>query len=84
GPDLLIDLDKASKELVNAFSQALLLAVNIAYVSPETLPTLLVKASREASALAVEAGYYSSETVPLMISKAVLQATALAKATASA
>ncbi|MCS7129357.1 MAG: 50S ribosomal protein L10 [Candidatus Caldarchaeum sp.] len=84
GSDLLIDLDRASRDLAAAFSQALMFAVNISYISPETLPALLAKASREASALAVEAGYYTKETMPLMLSRAYLESTALAKAAGQA
>ncbi|MDW8084273.1 MAG: 50S ribosomal protein L10 [Candidatus Caldarchaeum sp.] len=78
--DLILDPAKTAEELAAAASLALGLAVNISYISKETLPALLVKAMLQARALSVEAGYYTAETVPAMLLRAQAESMALAKA----
>lgn len=78
--DLVIDPVKTAEELSTAASMALGFAVNISYITKETLPLLLVKAWTQARALSVEAGFYTAETVPLMLAKAQAESAALAKA----
>ncbi|MEM4302839.1 MAG: 50S ribosomal protein L10 [Candidatus Caldarchaeum sp.] len=80
GGELVVDLDKTSAELRNGFATALALALNISYISSETLPLLIVKAGREAAAIAVETGYYAKEVLPLIIARALSESTALSKA----
>ncbi|MCS7109937.1 MAG: 50S ribosomal protein L10 [Candidatus Caldarchaeum sp.] len=78
--DLVIDPAKTSEEIAAAASIAYGFAVNISYISKETVPALLAKALLQARALSMEAGYYTVETVPAMIAKAQAEYTALAKA----
>lgn len=78
--DLMIDPQKTAEELAAAASLAYGFAVNISYISKETLPALLTKALLQARALSVEAGYITSETVPLMLMRAQAESAALAKA----
>ncbi|MEM2237476.1 MAG: 50S ribosomal protein L10 [Candidatus Caldarchaeum sp.] len=80
GGELVVDLDKTSAELRNGVTTALALALNISYISSETLPLLIVKAGREAAAIAVETGYYAKEVLPLIIARALSESTALSKA----
>jgi large subunit ribosomal protein L10 len=78
GQDLLIDLDKYKEELVRSFKQALALATEAGYMTPETVKPLLVKAQLQARSLASEAGYVTSETADFVLPRAHAQAQAVA------
>ena len=76
-----IDLDKYRESLVQGYSSAKALAVEIGYVTKETAPEIIAKAYREALAVAVEAGEITPESAPLILAKAEAEANAvLAKA----
>jgi large subunit ribosomal protein L10 len=76
--DLTINLEEYKEELARSFGQALALATEIGYMTPETIKPLLVKAEQQARSLASEAGYVTSETAGLVLSKAQMQAQAVA------
>ena len=76
--DLLINLDEYKDELVRSFEQALALATEAGYMTPETVKPLLVKAQQQARSLASEAGYLTSATADFVLSRANAQAQALA------
>ncbi len=76
-----IDLDKYRESLIQGYSSAKALAVEIGYVTKETAPEIIAKAYREALAVAVEAGAITPESAPLILAKAEAEANAvLAKA----
>ena len=76
--DLLINLDEYKDELVRSFEQALVLATEAGYITPETVKPLLVKAQQRAESLASEAGYLTSETAGFVLPRAYAQAQAVA------
>jgi large subunit ribosomal protein L10 len=76
--DLLINLDEYKDELVRSFEQALALATEAGYMTPETVKPLLVKAQQQARSVASEAGYLTSATADFVLSRAHAQAHALA------
>jgi large subunit ribosomal protein L10 len=76
-----IDLDKYRASLLQGYSSAKALAVQIGYVTKETAPEIIAKAYREALAVAVEAGEITPESAPVILAKAEAEANAvLAKA----
>jgi large subunit ribosomal protein L10 len=78
GRDLLfIPKEHYVGQLRSAHASAFNLAVNIGFVTSETVLLLVAKAHREAMALAAEAGIMTSETVGLVLAKASAQADAL-------
>ena len=78
GPSLILDMDEYRARLDQAIGSAFQLAVQTAYVTPQTVTTILNKAATEARAVAIEAGYASKETVEDLIAKANSQARTLA------
>ena len=76
--DLKLNLDEYKEELVRSFGQALALAIEAGYMTPETVKPLLVKAEQQARSLAAEAGYLIPETVGFVLPRAQAQAQALA------
>jgi len=70
GEDLRIDLDAVRKQFEEALGQALALAINAAFPTPETLPSMLNGAQRNALNLALNAGYPTSETVAPLLGRA--------------
>jgi large subunit ribosomal protein L10 len=76
--DLRINLDEYREDLVRSFEQALALATEAGYMTPETVKPLLVKAQQQARSLAAEAGYLTSETAGFVLPRAQLQAEAVA------
>ena len=76
--DLKLNLDEYKEELVRSFEQALALATEAGYMTPETVKPLLVKAQQQARSLVVEAGYLTSETAGFVLPKAQMQAQAIA------
>ena len=76
--DLKLDIDEYKEELVRSFEQALALATEAGYMTPETVKPLLVKAQQQARSLVAEAGYITSETAGFVLPKAQMQAQAVA------
>jgi len=74
---LAVDLDARRAEVVAAHRRALGLAVELGYVTPETLPILVTKAHRRALALAVAAGYATKETITPLLARALREALAV-------
>ena len=77
-PDILdIDIDEFIGRLQQAYSNAFNLAVDRAWVSKQTIETLVLKAHNDAFVLAVEQGIINKETIKHVISKANAQMLAL-------
>ena len=76
--DLKLDLEGYKEELARSFAQALVLATEAGYMTPETVTPLLIKAHQEAISLAAEAGYVTSETAGFVLPRAQMQAQAIA------
>ncbi len=69
-PDVLsLDLDQVYKDFQEAYTKALNLAVNSAYVVPETAEILITKAFSDARNLAINAGIYEKDVMDDIISK---------------
>ncbi|MCC6042433.1 MAG: 50S ribosomal protein L10 [Candidatus Verstraetearchaeota archaeon] len=75
--DLKIDVEKYKKDIADAFTRALSLAINAVFVTPESAPYIISKAVAEARNLAINACYPTREVVGHIIAKAYAQATAL-------
>ena len=88
GEDLLIDLDAVKKQFEEASGQALALAINAAFPTPETIPSLLSTAHMNALNLALNANYPAPETVTYLLGRAYASmaslSTMLAKANPTA
>lgn len=78
GEDLILDLDSYRTQLEQAVGGAFKVAVEAAYVTPETLPSILVKAVQQARAVAMEAEWATPQTIEILIAKANAQAMGLA------
>jgi large subunit ribosomal protein L10 len=76
--DLKLNLEEYKEELVRSFAQALALATEAGYMTPETVTPLLVKAHQQAISLATEGGYLTSETAGFVLPRAQMQAQAIA------
>src|ERR671919_293010 len=76
--DLKLNLEEYKEELARSFAQALALATEAGYMTPETVTPLLVKAHQQAISLATEAGYMTSETAGFVLPRAQIQAQAIA------
>jgi large subunit ribosomal protein L10 len=76
--DLRLNLDEYKEELARSFAQALALATEAGYMTPETVTPLLVKAHQQAISLATEAGYLTPETASFVLPRAQMQAQAIA------
>jgi large subunit ribosomal protein L10 len=76
--DLRLNLDEYKEELARSFAQALALATEAGYMTPETVTPLLVKAHQQAISLAAEAGYLTSETAGFVLPRAQMHAQAIA------
>ncbi len=76
--DLKLNLEEYREELARSFAQALALATEAGYMTPETVTPLLVKAHQQAISLAVEAGYVTPETAGFVLPRAEAQAQTLA------
>jgi large subunit ribosomal protein L10 len=76
--DLRLNLDEYKEELARSFAQALALATEAGYMTPETVTPLLVKAHQQAISLATEAGYVTAETAGFVLPRAQMQAQAIA------
>jgi large subunit ribosomal protein L10 len=78
GEDLILDVDEYKTQLEQAIGGAFQVAVEAAYVTPETLPTIIAKAVQQAHSVAVEAEWPTPETIELLIAKANAEARGLA------
>jgi large subunit ribosomal protein L10 len=76
--DLRLNVDEYKEELARSFAQALALATEAGYMTPETVTPLLVKAHQQAISLATEAGYLTPETAGFVLPRAQMQAQAIA------
>jgi large subunit ribosomal protein L10 len=76
--DLKLNLDEYKEELARSFAQALALATEAGYMTPETVTPLLVKAHQHAISLAIEAGYLTSETAAFVLPSAQMDAQVIA------
>ncbi len=69
-PDLLsLDLDRIFEDFKDAYTKALNLAVNSAYVVPETAEILITKGFSDAKNLAINAGIFEKDVMNDMIAK---------------
>jgi large subunit ribosomal protein L10 len=78
GEELILDLDAYRTQLVQAVGGAYKVAIEAAYVTPETLPSIIAKAVLQARTVAVEAEWPTPETIELLIAKANAEARSLA------
>jgi large subunit ribosomal protein L10 len=76
--DLRIDLAAYKNELVRSFQQALALATEAGYMTPETVRPMLAKAQQHARSLAAEAGYVAPDTADFVLPRANAKAQAVA------
>jgi large subunit ribosomal protein L10 len=76
--DLRINLEEYRTELVRSFQQALALASEVGYVTPETVKPMLARAQQHARSLAAEAGYVTPETADFVLPRANAKAQAVA------
>jgi large subunit ribosomal protein L10 len=79
GDVLLLDIEEYRKQIEQAISQAFQVAIQAAYVTPQTITTILSKAVQQAQAVAMESAWATEDIVPLLIAKANGQARSLAK-----
>jgi large subunit ribosomal protein L10 len=77
--DLRINLEEYREDLIRSFQEALALATEAGYITPETLQPLLVKAEQQARSLAAEAGYITPETADFVLPRAQAKALAVAE-----
>lgn len=68
--DLKINLDEYGKELAISFQQAISLAMEAAYPTPETIRGLVLKTHQNVLSLAIQSGYVSSDTIISLLSRA--------------
>ena len=78
GEALVLDLSEYRSKLENAIGNAFKVAIEAAYVTPQTAPTILSKAAQQAMAVAIEAEWPTEETIELLIAKASAEAKSLA------
>lgn len=78
GDALILDLDDYRSRLEQAIGGAFKVAVEAAYFTPATVPTILAKAFQQARSVALEAEWATRDTVGLLIAKANSQARSLA------
>jgi large subunit ribosomal protein L10 len=78
-PDTLaIDIEMIFKEFMEAHRKALNLAVNAAYVTPETAEILITKACMDAKNLAINAGVFERDIMAELIAKSYYEMLSLA------
>ncbi|MDH5816008.1 MAG: 50S ribosomal protein L10 [Candidatus Nezhaarchaeota archaeon] len=75
--DLKLDIEGYKKKIVEAFTNALSLAVNTTFITRESAPYIIAKAVIEAMSLAINACYPTRESISYIIAKAHAQAVAL-------
>ncbi len=72
--DVKIDIGKYQSDIVEAYRNGLGLALEVGYLTKETISLLLSRCSMNALALALETDYLADETTGLIIAKAERQA----------
>ena len=72
--DVKIDISKYQSDIVEAYRNGLGLALEVGYLTKETISLLLSRCSMNALALALETDYLADETTGLIIAKAERQA----------
>ncbi|MEM0217165.1 MAG: 50S ribosomal protein L10 [Candidatus Nezhaarchaeales archaeon] len=77
GGDLKLDIEEYKRKLVEAFTNALSLAVNVTFITRESCPYIIAKAVMEAMKLAINACYPIRESIGYIIAKAHAQAVAI-------
>lgn len=78
GPeDLKLDLDMYKKDVSQAYLNAFNLAINIGYITKETIHPILHKAYLQALNLSIESEYFMKENITNIIQKAYMQAKSL-------
>ncbi len=75
--DISIDLSQYRAEVALAAAEAIGLALETAYTTPETVPLLIAKASRGARRVAMESGYVTAENAESVLGYAETQARAV-------
>jgi large subunit ribosomal protein L10 len=81
-PDVLsVDLDARREDIARAVRGALGVAVDLGFITPETISRFLHRAHRAALAVAVTAGYPTPETVGPIFAQAMREAAAVGKLT---
>ena len=78
--DISIDLNQYRSDVANAAAEAIGLAVEIGYVTPETLPRILIRAVRNADEVAKAAGFVTPDDAEIVLGFAEAQANALLSA----
>ena len=78
--DIVIDLEQYRADVMRAANEALAVAVEAGYATPETLPLLIAKAFRGARGVAAQAGYVVPETADAVLGLAERQASGVLKA----
>jgi large subunit ribosomal protein L10 len=77
-PDILdIDVDEFIGKMKNASMNSFILAIELGWVSKETITPLLVKAHQNAFILAIEQGIINKDTIKNLLSKAYTNMNAL-------
>ena len=77
GSEIRIDIDEYISEILKSSQSALVLAVDLQYLTSETSSIIISKASNDALQLAIASGYLSEETIPSIISTANQEANSL-------
>ena len=78
GDALILDLDDYRSRLEQAIGGAFKVAVEAAYYTPATVPTILAKAFQQARSVALESEWPTKDTIKVLIAKAHSQARTLA------
>lgn len=78
GDALILDLDDYRSRLEQAIGGAFKVAVEAAYYTPATVPTILAKAFQQARSVALESEWPTKDTIEALIAKAHSQARSLA------
>jgi large subunit ribosomal protein L10 len=78
GDALILDLDDYRSRLEQAIGGAFKVAVESAYYTPATVPTILAKAFKQARSVALESEWPTRDTIEALIAKAHSQARSLA------
>lgn len=75
---LALNLDEYRKQIIEAHSNAIKVAITAVIPEPEILKLAIAKAYNEALAIAIEAVYITNETLPQILAKAHIAAQTLA------
>jgi large subunit ribosomal protein L10 len=78
GKDLLLDIDLYQNQLDQAITGAFKVAIEAVYITPETLPNIILKAYKQAQAVAIESEWPTSHTIRFLVARANAEARSLA------